>query len=119
MAPEILDGKCDEKSDAWSAGAIIYLLISGSAPYTGSTDKEIIENIKNGELSFDCPVWQCISEPAKDLIKKLMTRDVSERICIEDALDHDWLAEAESIPEKECTEHELESQRHLKDYNDE
>jgi len=57
MAPEICEGKITEKSDAWSAGAIIYLLLSGSAPFTGSTDKEIIEKIKKGELGFECPVW--------------------------------------------------------------
>ena len=48
-----------------------------------------------------------------------MTKDLSERLSVEEALQEDWVINAEDIEEKECTEHEIEAQRHLKDYNDE
>ena len=40
FAPEMLANKMnpEEKSDCWSVGAIIFLLLSGKVPFEGSTD---------------------------------------------------------------------------------
>ena len=48
VAPEILLGECDFKSDMWSAGVILFMLITGKPPYDGIDDKDIVMNIKNG-----------------------------------------------------------------------
>ena len=68
LAPEVCDGGFNEKSDAWSAGAIIYFLLSGQPPFSGNTDQEIINNIKTAEVSLHSPVWESISAPAKELL---------------------------------------------------
>ena len=47
IAPEMLIGDCDFKSDMWSAGVILFMLITGQPPYDGFDDKEIIMKIKN------------------------------------------------------------------------
>jgi len=70
FAPEIFNKKSppNEKADGWSCGAIIYLLLCGSVPFRGATDKEVIANIKAGKLDFSGELWDSISDPAKDLI---------------------------------------------------
>lgn len=47
IAPEMLIGDCDFKSDMWSAGVILFMLVTGKPPYDGFDDKEIIMKIKN------------------------------------------------------------------------
>ena len=43
-------------------------------------------------MEFDYDDWRSISSDAIDLVKKLMTVDVAERITIDQALDHRWFA---------------------------
>ncbi len=52
VAPEAILGKTDKKSDLWSVGVIIYLLLSGYPPFNGHDDEEIIAKINYGEYNF-------------------------------------------------------------------
>jgi calcium-dependent protein kinase len=43
MAPEIFnDKKYNEKADIWSIGIVMYILLTGKAPYFGNEDEKII-----------------------------------------------------------------------------
>ena len=43
MAPEIFnEKKYNEKADMWSLGIIMYILLTGKAPYFGNDDEKII-----------------------------------------------------------------------------
>lgn len=43
----------DERCDIWAAGVILYILLSGEAPFQGDTEKDILNNIKNIHYTFD------------------------------------------------------------------
>ena len=45
-SPEVVDNLYDERSDEWSCGVLMYILLSGVAPFTGDTEEEIFEKIK-------------------------------------------------------------------------
>lgn len=48
----------------------------------------MLRNIMEGKYSFSSPEWADISEPPKDLIRKLLVVDPKKRITIEEALNH-------------------------------
>ena len=71
IAPEVLKGDYNEKCDLWSIGIILYILLCGQAPFNGSDD-QILAKVRKGNWEFKAPIWQNVSEEAKDLVSKLI-----------------------------------------------
>jgi calcium-dependent protein kinase len=91
IAPEVLNNKYNNKCDLWSCGVIMYILLSGSPPFQGEDDQEVMQNVRKGKFDFFGTEWDGISPSAKDLISKLLTMDQAKRISASDALKHPWL----------------------------
>lgn len=92
VAPEVLKGSYDEKCDVWSAGVIMFILLSGTPPFNGAEDSQITNAVAKGEFTFKPAKWKGVSDEAKDLINKMLVLDTEQRISTQDALDHDWFA---------------------------
>ena len=92
IAPEVLSGNYTEKCDMWSIGVMLYIMLCGSPPFNGSDD-QIINKVKKGEWSFRGQAWSSISEEAKDLVSKLMEKNINNRLTAVDALAHPWIQE--------------------------
>ncbi|KAK8629919.1 hypothetical protein V6N13_078736 [Hibiscus sabdariffa] len=96
IAPEVLHRSYGKEIDIWSAGVILYILLSGVPPFWAETDKGIFEAILEGELDFESDPWPSISESAKDLVRKMLTMDPKKRLTAAQALEHPWLREGEA-----------------------
>ena len=86
VAPEVLSGNYSEKVDIWSAGVLLHALLVGMLPFRGDSLEAVFEAIKNVKLDFHTGIWESISKPARDLIERMLTRDVSARITAEEVL---------------------------------
>jgi calcium-dependent protein kinase len=73
IAPEVLTKNYSSKCDIWSIGVIVYILLSGTPPFTGATDKEIIKKVQGGKVSFAGDAWKGVGETAKDFINQALS----------------------------------------------
>lgn len=88
VAPEVLRKRYGAESDVWSAGVIVYILLSGVPPFWAETEQGIFEQVLHGDLDFDSDPWPSISESAKDLVKKMLVRDPRRRLTAHEVLYH-------------------------------
>merc|ERR1712183_279305 len=104
MAPEIVeafiedteeDFKYDKRCDLWSLGVMMYILLSGYPPFSGSCGHQcawaaggacdlcqlnLFNNIQQGKFEFHSKEWSGVSGAAKDLIRKLLVKDAKKRL---------------------------------------
>jgi calcium-dependent protein kinase len=97
IAPEVLAKSYTSKCDIWSCGVITYIVLSGIPPFNGASDQEIMKKVKTGKFSFSDPIWNNISDLAKDFITQLLTKDQNKRPSAEQALKHPWIEQANAL----------------------
>ena len=103
-SPEVIDNSYDEKSDEWSCGVLMYILLCGYWPFEGETEEEIFKNIKNYNIDFDTYELKQVSDNCKDLMKKLLNPDKQNRITAFEALKHPFFTQKLN-PMKILTKH--------------
>ena len=96
IAPEVFLKKYNKECDLWSAGVILYILIVGSPPFDGSSDKQIFTSIKKGIFDKKNQRWMNASLDVKDLISKLLVNDPNKRLTANEALQHPWFRKTNS-----------------------
>ena len=95
VAPEVLTGDYDETSDIWSAGILLFNLLTGRLPYETNVknNKELYSQIMKGQVILSYLDRLKVSRPCKDLLNKLLTHNSRQRISLNQALSHEWFAE--------------------------
>ena len=99
-SPEVLLGNLDERSDIWAAGVILYIMLTGNAPFNGNTDAEIIKAINKKKASYPESDFKNISDEAKDLLKHMIC-DADKRFNGNQIIEHNWLVKVVPNSEKE------------------
>lgn len=76
VAPELLDDRgYDTQADVFSAGVIMYVMLTGRPLFRGDNVNEILEKNKTCQLEFPAKYWDHISAEAKDLAEGMLRSD--------------------------------------------
>ncbi|CAH8353421.1 unnamed protein product [Eruca vesicaria subsp. sativa] len=100
MAPEIIrNQKYDAKADLWSAGAILFQLVTGKPPFDGTNHIQLFQNIvRDTELKFPGDALNEIHPDCVDLCRSLLRRDPIERLTFREFFSHRFLQEPRQMP---------------------
>ncbi|CAI8602141.1 unnamed protein product [Vicia faba] len=91
MAPEVLKRNYGPEVDIWNAGAILYILLCGDAPFWAESKQGFAQAIIQSVIDFERYPWPKVSEKAKDLVMKMLDPDPKRRLTAQEVLDHPWL----------------------------
>nr|GMC83500.1 calcium-dependent protein kinase 26 [Ipomoea batatas] len=100
VAPEVLLKHYGPEADVWTAGVILYILLSGVPPFWAETQQGIFDAVLKGHIDFESDPWPLISDSAKDLIRKMLCMQPSERLTAHEVLCHPWICENGVAPDR-------------------
>ena len=90
LSPELITGQMIKEIDEWACGVLMYYLLVGRPPFDGKTEDEIFDAIQGKPLDLNIEELNNVSNECKDLISKLLERDVNKRIKAKNALEHNF-----------------------------
>ena len=87
-APELFEGRKYDgpKTDIWSLGVILYVLVSGSLPFDGQT----LQDLRARVVSCQYRIPFYLSAECEHLIRALLVADPERRLGIEGIARHRW-----------------------------
>ncbi|XP_066327956.1 phosphoenolpyruvate carboxylase kinase 2-like [Miscanthus floridulus] len=93
VAPEVVGGgEYGAKADVWSAGVVMYALLSGGVlPFGGESAAEVLAAVLRGSVRFPPRLFSGVSPAAKDLMRRMICRDEWRRFTAEQVLAHPWI----------------------------
>ncbi|XP_044497310.1 CBL-interacting serine/threonine-protein kinase 5-like [Mangifera indica] len=88
VAPEVLrkKGYDGAKSDIWSCGVILFVLLAGFLPFQDENVMKMYRKIFKAEFEF--PPW--ISPDARKLISRILVTDPEKRITVSEIMRTPW-----------------------------
>jgi len=88
-APEVFLGQeiTGPEADIWSLGIVLYTMITGLFPFTGSNNEEILDNIMKGNIKIPSYCSKYLS----GLICDMLTSEPNLRISMNEIRTHPWL----------------------------
>ncbi|KAL6911746.1 hypothetical protein ACP4OV_000551 [Aristida adscensionis] len=100
VAPEVLRKRYGPEADVWTAGVILYILLSGVPPFWAETQQGIFDAVLKGVIDFESDPWPVISDSAKDLIRRMLNPQPAERLTAHEVLCHPWICDHGVAPDR-------------------
>lgn len=108
VAPEVINkrGYDGEKTDVWSCGVILYVLLAGYLPFQDSNLMEMYRKISKGE--FKCPGW--FPPEVRKLLSRILDPNPCTRITLAKLMDNSWFKKGfKQIEVPKPNPHEVEN----------
>mmetsp|Transcript_5218 Transcript_5218/g.14310 ORF Transcript_5218/g.14310 Transcript_5218/m.14310 type:complete len:344 (+) Transcript_5218:127-1158(+) len=103
VAPEILtwydeeNGEClkyGKPSDVWSLGVLLYVLLSGCSPFAADDEDVLLKLVASARYTFPDKEWSTVSDQAKDVVRRALVVDPTQRITLSELMQHPWCRDA-------------------------
>eukprot|EP01017_Pseudomicrothorax_dubius_P030194 TRINITY_DN3740_c0_g1_i12.p1 TRINITY_DN3740_c0_g1~~TRINITY_DN3740_c0_g1_i12.p1 ORF type:complete len:452 (+),score=89.84 TRINITY_DN3740_c0_g1_i12:40-1395(+) len=94
MAPEVFYkqfGGYSAKTDVFSAGIVLYAMLSGTFPFKARDLSELYEKNKAGEIAFQSKLMNNISPECRELIERMLCRNPADRVSIDEVINHQYI----------------------------
>lgn len=89
LPPEmVVNKKYHSRVDIWGLGVLLYEFMVGKPPFEDQSEKGTYRKIKLGNPQFPPQM----TREAKDLIARLLHKNPSERLTLEEVLAHPWIS---------------------------
>merc|ERR1712039_137030 len=92
VAPEVLKQDYDSQCDIWSVGVVVFILLFGYMPFSGSEVKQQ-NDILAGRYKKKPDVWKNKSQRAQDFVTKMLQLDPKIRYDATKALEDPFIKE--------------------------
>ncbi|XP_057662475.1 calcium/calmodulin-dependent protein kinase kinase 1 isoform X1 [Diorhabda carinulata] len=83
-------------TDIWSMGVTLYAFVFGQVPFYDDHIVRLYSKIKSQPVNF--PEQPYISDELKDLIKKMLVKDPTQRITLPEIKVHPWVTRSGQFP---------------------
>ena len=91
MAPELLRGATYAFAvDVWSLGVLVFMLLSGTAPFDFGDPLEEERQVCAGVWSFAHRNWGAVSDAAKGVVSRMLCVEPARRASAAELLKCDW-----------------------------
>eukprot|EP01130_Rhizamoeba_saxonica_P011621 TRINITY_DN4829_c0_g4_i2.p1 TRINITY_DN4829_c0_g4~~TRINITY_DN4829_c0_g4_i2.p1 ORF type:complete len:317 (-),score=46.60 TRINITY_DN4829_c0_g4_i2:90-1040(-) len=91
MSPEIFSLQPhSENTDVWSLGVCLFYMLYDTFPFLASTYSDLEERVIFNPLII--PRNMGVSRDAKDLLRRMLKKDMLQRISVNKLLSHSWFA---------------------------
>eukprot|EP00755_Sulcionema_specki_P018397 Sspe_Gene.66771::Locus_39446_Transcript_1_1_Confidence_1.000_Length_1698::g.66771::m.66771 len=94
VAPEVVtrrEGYSGFTADVWSLGIVLYVMLMNDLPFTTARDiQDLLQKIKKAEYKIPADKDAKLSSDVKDLIRRILDKDPTTRIKVEEIVQHPW-----------------------------
>ncbi|OMJ84533.1 hypothetical protein SteCoe_14340 [Stentor coeruleus] len=98
-SPEVFNNEFTTKSDIWSAGVVLYNILTTRYPFPKGSIEMTIDSISKCQVDYNNSGFASISLQAKNLIKSILVLDPNQRPSCEQLLENPWFYESkQTIP---------------------